>query len=76
MYVTVIIVFQKIIILFDLVILATLTVLKMLRVTRNERFTKSTIERICRTIWIVVFVCFSTEYAVFRAGGSSGGSGL
>ena len=51
----------------SIVTLATLTVLKMLRVTRNEWLTKSTIKRICRTKWSVVFVCFFTEYVVYKA---------
>ena len=55
----------------SIVTLATLTVLKMLRVTRNESLTKSTTKRICRTTWLVVFVCFFTEYVVYKAHGYS-----
>ena len=55
----------------SIVTLATLTVLKMLRVTQNEWLTKLTIKRICRTIWIVVSVCFFTEYVVYKAHGYS-----
>ena len=55
----------------SIITLATLTVLKMLRVTQNEWLTKLTIKRICRTIWIVVLVCFSIEYVVYKAHGYS-----
>ena len=56
----------------SIVTLATLTALKMLRVIRNEWLTRRTIKRICRTIWIVVFVCFFAEYVVYKAHGYSG----
>ena len=60
----------------SIVTLVTLTVLKMLRVTQNKWFTKSTVRRICRTIWIVVVLCFSTDYVVYKAGGYPGNEKL
>ena len=46
----------------SIVQLNALTVLKMMRVTRNKRYTKSTMTRICMIIWSVCLVIVVTEY--------------
>ena len=49
------------------VLLNCLTLLKMIIVTRNCWYTRATVKKICKCVWLVILIFISTEYGVSKA---------